>query len=67
MELFEKTWGNSKNFSIMKKFYKMYINNFPEASSLRQKLNQFDNAADSTTFLRRYATLIGPTPLGVGV
>ncbi|MBI2029725.1 tRNA-dihydrouridine synthase [Candidatus Gottesmanbacteria bacterium] len=65
--LFENTWGDSKNFSIMKKFYKMYINGFEGAGELRNKLNQFNNPADSTTFLRRYATLIGPTPLGVGV
>jgi tRNA-dihydrouridine synthase len=38
MELFESTWGESKNFNIIKKFFKMYINNFHGASILRQKL-----------------------------
>ena len=38
MELFEKTWGGTKNFAIIKKFFKMYINNFNGASILRQKL-----------------------------
>ena len=38
IELFEKTWGETKNFAIIKKFFKMYINNFKGASKLRQKL-----------------------------
>jgi len=38
IKLFEKTWGKTKNFAIIKKFFKMYINNFPGASKLRQKL-----------------------------
>ncbi|QQG41209.1 MAG: tRNA-dihydrouridine synthase [Candidatus Woesebacteria bacterium] len=38
IDLFEKTWGDTKNFAIIKKFFKMYINNFKGASILRQKL-----------------------------
>ena len=38
IDLFEKTWGETKNFAIIKKFFKMYINNFNGASILRQKL-----------------------------
>lgn len=38
IDLFEKTWGETKNFAIIKKFFKMYINNFKGASILRQKL-----------------------------
>ncbi len=37
IELFEKTWGY-KNFAVLKKFCKTYIQNFPEASQLREKL-----------------------------
>lgn len=36
--LFHKTWGNSKNFEIMKKFFKVYVKNFRGANQLRQKL-----------------------------
>lgn len=34
-KLFEDTWGKDKNFEIMKKFLKMYLNNFPNAKELR--------------------------------
>lgn len=37
VNLFEKTWGNTKNYDILKKFYKIYINGFPGASKLRDK------------------------------
>jgi nifR3 family TIM-barrel protein len=42
-ELFEDTWKEKKNFSIMKKFFKMYVREFEEASDLRQKLMQAEN------------------------
>jgi tRNA-dihydrouridine synthase len=38
MHLFVETWGKTKNFDILKKFFKMYVNNFPNASDLRAKL-----------------------------
>lgn len=37
-QLFEKTWGNSKNVNILKRFYKIYTQGFPDASKLRVKL-----------------------------
>lgn len=36
--LFEKTWGNTRNFANLKKFCKAYINNFPKASKYREKI-----------------------------
>jgi len=47
IDLFEKTWGNTKNYAVLKKFFKMYINSFDGASALRAKLmvtNGFDEA-----------------------
>ena len=38
IDLFEKTWVDTKNFAIIKKFFKMYINNFRGAAKLREKL-----------------------------
>ncbi|MCR4329952.1 MAG: tRNA-dihydrouridine synthase [Candidatus Roizmanbacteria bacterium] len=52
--LFAKTWHNTKNFQIMKKFYKMYISDFPGASWLRTKLMEFDNPEDTLSYLRTY-------------
>lgn len=38
LKLFEKTWGDQRNFELMKKFVKCYINNFNGASDVRVKL-----------------------------
>lgn len=35
VELFEKTWGNTKDFNILKRFFKIYISDFPNASNIR--------------------------------
>ncbi len=43
LNLYEKTWGDTKSPEPMKKFYKMYINNFKGANSLRQKLMETKN------------------------
>lgn len=36
--LFDKTWKKTKNFNIMKKFFKAYVNGFNGASDVRVKL-----------------------------
>lgn len=51
MDLFDKTWGDTKNFAIIKKFFKMYINNFKGASKLRQKLMDAKSFEEIKTFL----------------
>lgn len=38
VELFEKTWGKTKNFAILKKFAKTYISGFTGASGARKML-----------------------------
>ncbi len=40
LKLFQKTYGNNKHFALMKKFVKCYLNNFKDASSIREKLMQ---------------------------
>lgn len=55
VKLFEQTWGKSKNFAILKKFFKIYINNFPGAFELRTKLmavNSFEELASQVDGLR---------------
>ena len=42
-ELFEKLLGDIKNFAIMKKHYKAYVNGFPGAVPLRIKLMEQDS------------------------
>ena len=36
VDMFKEVWRDSKNFNIMKKFFKVYINNFPGAAKLRE-------------------------------
>lgn len=38
INLYEKTWGNKKNYANLKKFCKAYINNFQGASRYREKI-----------------------------
>ncbi len=45
-ELFERVWGERKNFNITKKFVKAYINGFDGAAELRQRLM---SASDSNS------------------
>ncbi|WP_321308690.1 tRNA-dihydrouridine synthase [Marinifilum fragile] len=44
--LFDKTWGNSKNFAILRRFFKIYTNEFHGASSLRNDLMNTRNAEE---------------------
>lgn len=37
-QLFVSTWGKTENFSILKKFFKIYVNGFEGASDLRTEL-----------------------------
>lgn len=50
--LFNDTWGKEKNFDIMKKFYKVYVSGFDNASSLRETLVEFRNAKDTLKYLQ---------------
>lgn len=53
IKLFEKTWGKTKNFEIMKKFYKAYLNGFEGAAELRLQLMQYHNAHDTLKEISR--------------
>ncbi len=43
LELFKKTYADSKHFESMKKFVKCYVNNFEGATHLREKLMKTKN------------------------
>ncbi|MGB4965896.1 MAG: tRNA-dihydrouridine synthase [Microgenomates group bacterium] len=51
LTLFHETWGATKHFAIMKKFYKIYVSGFDEASELRMKLMEFNTAQETIDFL----------------
>ena len=41
--LFEQTWSPDKNFNILKRFYKIYLNSFPGAAKMRADLMEVKN------------------------
>ena len=43
-QLFEENWGGKKNLNLLKRFYKIYTNDFPGAAKLREEL------MEATTF-----------------
>lgn len=45
-DLYEATWGDTKSFDLMKKHYKAYVNGFPGASKLRERLMECKNAGE---------------------
>jgi tRNA-dihydrouridine synthase len=46
VELFHQTWGDAKNFHLLKKFFKMYVRDFDNASELRQQLMECNTSAE---------------------
>ncbi len=48
--LFEKTWSGEKNFNILKRFYKIYLNSFPGAAKMRADLMEAKNYHDVYTY-----------------
>lgn len=52
VRLFHETWGTTKHFAIMKKFYKIYVSGFDGASELRMQLMTLTNALETIEFLR---------------
>ncbi len=52
--LFEKTWGESKNFAILKKFFKLYVQGFNGASELRAKLMETKQADEVVSIINAW-------------
>lgn len=54
LRLWEKTWGTIKNFSVMKKYFKIYIRDFDGAGELRAKLMETDSIDMAEEILRKF-------------
>jgi nifR3 family TIM-barrel protein len=52
LTLFDKTWGKTKNFSMMKKYYKIYISGRADAKEIRMRLMEFKKAKETLKFLK---------------
>jgi nifR3 family TIM-barrel protein len=46
VELFSNTWGAEKNFAVLKRFFKIYTNNFEGAARLRNALMETNSAKE---------------------
>ncbi|MDZ4225920.1 MAG: tRNA-dihydrouridine synthase [Patescibacteria group bacterium] len=53
-KLFEKLLGDIKNFAIMKKHFKAYVEGFPGAKELRVELMEAKNAAEIEEKIERF-------------
>ncbi len=53
-KLFEKLLGKKKNFAIMKKHYKAYVNGFDGAKELRVELMAAGNAKEVEVIVKRF-------------
>ncbi len=56
--LFERMLGDLKNFAIMKKHFKAYIEGFPGAKELRMRLMETKQAGEVEEILREYIASI---------
>ncbi len=52
LDLFESTWGNlPKSFDPLKRFFKIYVRNFPEAARIRDQLMHCQSISEARTVL----------------
>ncbi len=52
--LHEQTWGGQKRFEPLKKFFKIYIKDFPNASEFRAELMECRDYAEAKTVIARW-------------
>lgn len=53
-KLFEELLGNVKNFAVMKKHYKAYVQGFDGAKELRMRLMETENASEVEAIIAEY-------------
>ncbi len=62
INLFENIWGDSKNFAILKKFFKIYIKDFRGAAELRQEFMESKDKDEIKSLMEKFrATAIFET------
>jgi nifR3 family TIM-barrel protein len=52
-QLFDEVWGNTKNFAILKKFFKAYLHDFDGAAEMRAELMQSSGIDDVRKIVTR--------------
>ncbi len=51
-KLFDRVWGDTKNFNILRRYYSIYSKGFPGAAALRAQLMQTESIADVKRVLK---------------
>ena len=51
-ELFDRVWGNTKNFHILRRYYSIYSKGFHGAAELRAKLMQTESIEDVSRLIQ---------------
>jgi len=54
IRLFQETWNNSRNFSILKRFFKIYIHGFEGAATLRASLMDTRFSEDALDIIKEF-------------
>ncbi len=58
INLYQKTWGDSKKTNILKKFFKIYVNGFDGAKDLRVKLMATDDFEEIKGLVQSFVKLV---------
>lgn len=58
VDLYTETWRKTKNYHILKKFFKAYVNNFPGAGDLRAKLMETDQPEQVRPIIESYLEIL---------
>lgn len=54
IDLFLETWQKDKNPDSLKRFSKMWVNNFPDSSTLRERVNRAKNVFEMQEIIKKY-------------
>ncbi|MBW6490337.1 MAG: tRNA-dihydrouridine synthase [Lentimicrobium sp.] len=54
---FGNTWGNSKNFSLLKRFFKIYISGFDGAAAFRAQLMESLNTSEAVDLIEQFKSI----------
>ena len=54
LDLWKKTWGESKHYAILKKYYKIYISGFKGSSDIRARLMETKNIEEAESLINNF-------------
>jgi nifR3 family TIM-barrel protein len=58
VELFETTWGTTKNYAILRKFFKIYVRGFEGAGEWREKVMSTKSPAEVYPLIRQMQKML---------